>query len=213
MRTRTLSMALGLLTSLVFSSGASALPINPSNSGLSMGTGSSAPGFGILYALDSSGAVTGDLDIAAGVLTFAIDLAGADFSATPSDDDGVTGLTFSGVSYSGSVPVSTSGTTHTIDLGQTAQITGTLTAIGAGGVTSIAANSALVTGVCSGTPGASLGCNLIFGPQLFSADVNGKTRYFNHTIDAAAAAVPEPGVAMLLGLGLIGLGAARPPRV
>jgi hypothetical protein len=28
----------------------------------------------------------------------------------------------------------------------------------------------------------------------------------------AAASVPEPGVAMLLGLGLIGLGAARPRR-
>ena len=216
MRKRTLSIALGLMAALLFSSGANALPINPGNSGLSLGYGyGDLFGIDTLYQLDvgGSGAVTGDIDIAGGFLTFAIDLASAEFSATPSNDGDVTGINFSNVAYTGSVAVTTAGSTHTIDLAQIGQVSATLTPSGAGAATNIAASSVLITGVCNGTPGANLGCALVFGPQSdFSASVNGETRSFRHTLDVAAAAVPEPRVAMLLGLGLMALGASRPPR-
>jgi hypothetical protein len=215
MRKRTLSIALGLMAALLFSSGANALPINPGNSGLSLGYGYGGLGFSILYEVDGSGAVSGDIDIVGGFLTFEIDLASAEFSAIPSSDGDVTGVSFSNVAYTGSVAVTTAGSTHTIDNGQIGQISATLTPSGAGAATNIAASSVLITGVCNGTPGANLGCALVFGPQSdFSASVNGETRSFSHTLDVAAAAVPvpEPRVAMLLGLGLMALGAARPPR-
>ena len=60
MRKRTLSIALGLMAALLFSSGANALPINPSNSGLSFGFGYGELGFNILYEVNGSGAVSGE---------------------------------------------------------------------------------------------------------------------------------------------------------
>ncbi|GEM_PF-6103867 len=149
----------------------------------------------------------GTLDIASGTLTFDITLASANLSGP---DGPVTSVDFSNVTYAGSVAVTLDGSNnYTVDGGQTGSVTATLTPNGAGSPTNINASTVLVTGVCSGTPGSSLQCGLIFGPLSdFSADVNGNTRYFTHTVDAFAI-VPEPGTALLMGLGLMGLAPRR----
>lgn len=209
MRKRTLFLATSLFAGLFFfASGAQALSIDSSNSGLDQAQGCSTPGcFSPIYDdLTSSGLLSGTLDITAGTLTFDIALASANLAATAGDGP-VTSIDFANVAYTGAVAVSLDGSNnYTVDGGQVAAITGSVTPNGAGSASSLAATMVLVTGVCSGTPGDSLQCGLIFGPLSdFSADVNGNTRYFTHTVDAFAI-VPEPGTALLMGLGLMGLG-------
>lgn len=202
---------LGLVSSLAMAGSASALTIDSSNSGLDQGQGCTSticlPSAS--YTLAASAPVSGTLDIAAGSLTFNIQLASATFNAVGGSDGGVTSVTFSSVTYSGSVAVALNGSNnYDVVAGQGASVSGTLTPAGAGSASAINLANVLVTGVCSGTPGSSLQCGLIFGAPNFTTSVNGNTRYFRHTVDAFAV-VPEPGTALLMGLGLIGLAARR----
>lgn len=204
---------LGIASGLALATGASALSIDSSNSGVDQGAVCSdtlciTP----LYNLAASAPVSGSLDITGTTLNFNIQLANASFNPVGGSDGGITALSLSNLTYSGSIAVSPSGSTFTVNGGQVGSVSGTATPTGAGSAAPIAASLVLVTGVCSGTPGSSLQCGLIFGPAVdFKATVNGNVRYFRTTVDAFTV-VPEPGTALLLGLGLVGLSTGRRGR-
>ena len=176
---RAMGIFLGIIAGLAVATGlptsAGALSINSSNSGLDQGVGcSSSNCLTVLYNLNGSSPVSGTVDITGSTLTFNIQLASASMNATGAGDGAVTSLSFSNVTYSGSVGVTLNGSNYTVNAAQIGAVSGTVTPTGAGSATSIAGTQVLVTGVCSGTPGSSLQCGLIFGPQSnFSASVNG----------------------------------------
>ncbi|MEZ4332676.1 MAG: PEP-CTERM sorting domain-containing protein [Myxococcota bacterium] len=203
----------GAVSGLVLATSASALSIDPNNSGLDQAAGCGDASCATpLYSLAGSAPITGSLDISGGILSFDIQLASATLDAVGGSDGGVTSIVFSNATYSGSVAVTFDGTNYTVDFAQVGAVSGTLTPSGAGSATSLAATTVLVTGACSGTPGSDLQCGLIFGPQAdFSATVNGNARSFRHSVDAFAV-VPEPGTAILLGAGLFGFGLRRRRR-
>jgi len=195
---------------LLLSGAAQAGPIDSSSSGLdqAQGCGDAPCAFDVIYNLDASAPVTGNLDITGSTLDFTISLA----SATLSGSDGaVSSITFSDVTYSGSFAITLDGSGGATITDQIATIAGTVTP-DIGGASVFNAINVNTTGLCTGVDTASPTCGLIFGGPTsdFSADVNGNTRYFRHTV--AVSVIPEPGTALLLGLGLGGLATATSRR-
>lgn len=189
---------------------ATALTIDSTSGGLGLASGCSDPAcFDVLYdTVTNSGTASGSLSVSGSVLDFSIQLDGASLGSTGGDGR-VAGVVFH-VTYTGQVTVSLDPANNfVIDPGQSAQITGIATPIGAGSPVAINATSSLLTGVCSGNPAGALQCGLIFSPTSdFEAVINGNVRYFEHTVNVFAA-VPEPGTAVLMGLGLGGLAGVR----
>ena len=128
-------------------------------------------------------------------------------------DGGVTSVSFSPLNYSGTVAVVNEGGGLYSVTDQLSDIVGTATPTGAGSASSInltGLNGANTTGTCN-VSGANVTCGLVFGAGVgFPVDVNGNTRYFRQTVNFSA--IPEPGTALLIGLGLTGLAARRRPR-
>lgn len=213
-RLRLSSLAIGTALTLASAVSASALAIDPVNSALEGAIGC-ADSFcsPTLFELTGPTPVTGSLSLVGDVLSFQIQLASAELTATNGSDGGVESIVFSDVTYSGSVMVTPgAGQAIAIDFGQLVSVVGSVTPIGAGSPSTLQASQVLLTGSCSGSAETALLCGLIFEPDLdFNAEVNGNTRSFQHVVNVAAA-VPEPGAALLLGLGLAGLASASRPR-
>ncbi len=207
------NLALGFVAAaaLIASGSAQALTIDSSQSGLDQALGCSSTFCVVgteIFALDASAPVGGTLELSGGTLDFTITLASASLSGT---DGAVTGLTFSDVTYSGSVSA-TDQSPNGYSISGTSTISGTVTPIGAGAAQVFDAVSVNTSGLCTGTPGDSLVCGLNFtAADDFNTGVNGNTRHFVHQVDVMAV-IPEPGTALLLGLGLSLLARRQPTR-
>lgn len=156
-----------------------------------------------IYQLDTSGGISGTIEIDSGVLDFNLTLASSTFDATPSDG-GITSIEFLTTVYSGAVNV-TEGPPglFSVDGGQFGAVTGSVQPTGAGALAPVASTQSLLSGSCT-VGGATTTCGLVFSPLIdFTVTLNGNVRYFSHTLNATA--VPEPATAVLF---ILGMGAA-----
>ncbi len=210
--TRFISALAALTFFVLFVTPAFSLVISPSVGGLTLADGCSDPTcfFNIVFSppptADPS-PMTGTFDITGTTLTFSIDLTGP--ATLVGNDGAVTSVDFTNVNYSGTFSL-VSGVAGLTFTDQSASITGTLTPNGGGSPVAFNLSNVNTTGNCLN--GATVTCGFQFGAGVgFAIDVNGNQRYFNHRVDIFSV-IPEPGTALLLGLGLSGLAIRRRPN-
>ena len=178
-------------------------------------------GTGELYAATGTIAintVSNTMTISLAVATSVLDASGAQTVT----DDTATSLVFTGGTYtSAAIPVTAAvvggNTVYTIAAGQEGGVAFTnLVATGSGGTGgSLSLGSVRVSGQCTlASSGGSALCGISFGPNgttnFRPQDVTkwgSYDRWVKHTFNIAT--TPEPGTAVLLGLGIAGLAAVR----
>jgi len=158
---------------------------------------------------------TGTITIDTVALTMTLSLSVATAAIDGAADNGVSALTLSGTTYtSGPLPITVSGpvggvTSYSIAAGQTAVVDPALVSETGGGSSDPIFSAARVTGQCGLLANDTGGCGFTFGRGglLMPAPLG---RYLEQTFNVGV--VPEPGTALLVAAGLLGLGLARAPR-
>jgi hypothetical protein len=206
------SAALALLLLAVGAAQATPLPVVSASLGGGQGCPTASCTSPTLSWNSSSGGGSGsvDLDTGALTLTFSITLSSSTFlpSSGP-NDNGVTQLDFTNVTYSGTATVMGLGGGLYWITGGTASVAGTQTPSGAGSAGAFSASDSLLSGSCTDSAG-SVSCGIIFSTENdFNFLVNGETRHFTHTLNVSA---PEPLTGLLLGCGLAVVGLASRHR-
>ena len=158
---------------------------------------------------------TGTITIDTVALTMTLSLSVATASIDGAADNGVTALTLSSTTYtSGPLPITVSGpvggvTSYSISAGQTAVVDPSLVSETGGGSSDPIFPSARVTGQCGLLADNTGSCGFTFGRVglLMPAPLG---RYLEQTLNVGV--VPEPGTALLVAAGLLGLGVAGTRR-
>jgi hypothetical protein len=165
----------------------------------------------------ASGTIT--LDSTAGTVAFNMSVASATFLAAGGPDNGVDEIDFTNLLYSGTLTGATfapgplgSTVISVAPQALTASVSGSYEQLLLGGnvngVDPFVANARLSSGSCTLTASNYLTCGFIFGPGgPFALDVGSDasplSRRVVHSLNVAA--VPEPGTALLIVLGIAGI--------
>ncbi len=196
----------GIIGLALIAGSAHALPVSTASLGggqgcLDVGCGSPRLTWNL-----STGSGTGTLGISGTTLTFSISLPSSTFLPTSGpNDNGVTQLAFTNTTYAGTGTLLDLGFGAYSISGGSAAISGTQTPTGAGTAGLFSASNSLLSGSCYDGGAFGITCGIIFSASSdFNFAVNGQTRYFTHTLNVTA--VPEPTTALLVTLGLVGLG-------
>jgi hypothetical protein len=176
------------------------------------------------YGLDpATGTIT--LDSSAGTVAFSIDVASATFLDTAGADNGVDEIEFTDLHYAGTLTGATfapfgSDTLISWAAQNTPTVSGDYEQLLSGGNVNgpdaFSKTARMSAGQCVLTAAGYLTCGFTLGPGggpfalNVGADGDEETRRVVHTLNVVA--VPEPGTAILLALGVAGIGVRRRTR-
>ena len=210
--------ALGILASVALAQPASAAILNVavSGGGIDLSRTCTTTSCGTAIWTDTNlWAASGTVSIDTVGLTLTLALSVPTFTIGGAADNGVTSLTLTNTTYSATVPITISGpiaglTTYTIAAAQTAVVDPASANEVGGGVTDPIFNAARVTGSCGLLANDTGQCGFTFGGTGLGMPAP-LSRPLRQTMNLAV--VPEPGTALLVVSGLLGIAwASRRPE-